>query len=116
MAQEREPLVLAVLEAQAREFAFGEPAVRLGNLAVLAHARASWMTLATPSVGQTPQPTQDVRVQSGVVTPWAARRHSLWRKPLETPGEVPGKARIEREGLAGDVGEVKAAVGCSLLP
>ena len=46
------------------------------------------MRFETANVGQTPQPVQLSMVQSAVVTPAAARLHSLLRKPFETAGEV----------------------------
>ena len=69
--QMREPAILAVAHAQP---VLVELAV--GDCDGVDHARSPQTTLATPSVGHTPQPTQESRVQSGVVTPWAARRHS----------------------------------------
>ena len=92
VAEEGEAVALRVLDAQARELLDEREVLGLRVSPRLgpgtAHLRSSQITFSTPKVGHTPQPTQLSRVQSGVVTPCAARRHSRCRNPFETPGEV----------------------------
>ena len=62
-----------------------------------------YILAGTPREGQTPQPAHEAMVQSAVVTPARARRHSRWRNPLEMPGEVcsqGSRASISKDSVA----------------
>ena len=67
---------LGIGHAQAKERGFGH----------IRHERSPTRTFSACRVGQIPQPVQDVRVQSGVVTPSSERRYSRSRNPRDTPG------------------------------